>query len=75
MEGDEYVRYFYNGDGFTGINVLKFIKLFTLNKGSLLFVGYTSIKPFLKKKKKQNLLIHNAILLSRQAPPSHSYEH
>lgn len=48
FEADGYVYYLDCGDGFMGIYMLKFIKLYTINMYSLLHINYTPIKLFLK---------------------------
>lgn len=40
---DGYVRCLESGDGFTGVDMSKFIKLYTFNMYSLLYTNYISI--------------------------------
>lgn len=46
--GDGYIHYLDCGDGFMGVNMSKFCKLYTFSTSSLLYAHYISIKLFLK---------------------------
>lgn len=52
LGGVGYLSYFGCGNGFTGVNVSKVVKLYTLNISSSLYISHTFNEAVLKKKKR-----------------------